>query len=190
MTEKATDSKVRIQQEFKTLVSKKSLSKVTVSEIIRACNINRKTFYYYFEDIYDLLRQTLQQEAIEMVSHFDFITEFDAAIAFITAYIEKNHAFLKHVYNSVRREELKRIFYRDFVQVFTQILNAKTGTQATDLSDGFQAFAIRFYTEAVASVMVDLIIEYPRVDTAQTAAYLSKIINTATAALSADTATE
>ena len=33
----------------------KTFSKITVTELIRDCNINRKTFYYHFQDIYDLL---------------------------------------------------------------------------------------------------------------------------------------
>ena len=33
-------------------MEKKPLSKITVSEIIADCGVNRKTFYYHFEDIY------------------------------------------------------------------------------------------------------------------------------------------
>ena len=35
-----------------TLSIQKPFSKITVSEIIDYCNINRKTFYYHFTDIY------------------------------------------------------------------------------------------------------------------------------------------
>ena len=37
-------------------MEKKPLSKITVSEIIADCGVNRKTFYYHFEDIYALLK--------------------------------------------------------------------------------------------------------------------------------------
>ncbi|WP_295208123.1 TetR family transcriptional regulator [Ruminococcus sp.] len=39
----------------------KPLSKITVSEIVADCNINRKTFYYHFEDVQSLLKWTLEQ---------------------------------------------------------------------------------------------------------------------------------
>lgn len=34
---------------LKHAMEKKKLSKITVSELITACNVNRKTFYYHFE---------------------------------------------------------------------------------------------------------------------------------------------
>ena len=34
-------------------MKQKPFSKITVSELIRECNVNRKTLYYHFEDIYD-----------------------------------------------------------------------------------------------------------------------------------------
>ena len=39
---------------LKRIMGKKPFSKITVSEIIQDCNMNRKTFYYHFEDIYAL----------------------------------------------------------------------------------------------------------------------------------------
>ena len=40
-------------------MEKKPLSKITVSEIIADCNVNRRTFYYHFDDIYALLKWVL-----------------------------------------------------------------------------------------------------------------------------------
>ena len=40
---------------LKKLLSKKELSKITISNITDECGVNRQTFYYHFKDIYDLL---------------------------------------------------------------------------------------------------------------------------------------
>lgn len=55
------------------------LSKVTVSELIRECNINRNTFYYHFSDIYDLLKWMFEQESIEVVKRIDLLVDAEAA---------------------------------------------------------------------------------------------------------------
>lgn len=55
---------------LKSAMKNKTLSKITVSEIIQTCRVNRKTFYYHFQDIYELLKWTLEQEAVEVVKNF------------------------------------------------------------------------------------------------------------------------
>ena len=40
------------------LLEEKSRDKITVSEIVQKADINRSTFYFYYEDINDLFRQT------------------------------------------------------------------------------------------------------------------------------------
>ena len=58
---------------LKKFMETKPLSKITVSEICKDCGFNRKTFYYHFEDIYDLLRWMLEQEAIIAVKKFNLL---------------------------------------------------------------------------------------------------------------------
>ena len=50
--------------------------------------MNRKTFYYHFEDIYALLHWMLQEEAIEVVRNFDLLVDYEDAIIFVVDYIE------------------------------------------------------------------------------------------------------
>ena len=107
---------------LKQIVVQKSFSKVTVSELIRVCNVNRKTFYYHFTDVYDLLKWTLEQEAIDVVKNFDLIIDYEEAILFVMDYIEKNDVFLNNIYYSVGRDELKRFFYADFIEITTSVI--------------------------------------------------------------------
>lgn len=48
------------------LLSTKQLDKITVKDICEICEINRNTFYYYFQDIYDVLDAVFQNEAGEI----------------------------------------------------------------------------------------------------------------------------
>ena len=50
------NTKKALAAALKELMTKKPLSKITVSDIISVCGVNRKTFYYHFQDIYDLLK--------------------------------------------------------------------------------------------------------------------------------------
>lgn len=58
-TDSSTKPKTRdlIKTEFLKLYNDKPLSKITVSDIIRDCNISRGTFYFHFEDTHALYRE-------------------------------------------------------------------------------------------------------------------------------------
>ena len=67
------NTKKLLSSSLKKLMEHKKLSKITVSEIIADCGVNRKTFYYHFKDIYDLLKWTLELETVEMLKNFDMV---------------------------------------------------------------------------------------------------------------------
>ena len=69
-------TKKALSDALKKLMSQKAFSKITVSEIIRMCNVNRKTFYYHFEDIQALLKWMFEQEAIEIVKQYDLMVDY------------------------------------------------------------------------------------------------------------------
>ena len=54
-------------EEITLTTKQKPFSKITVSELINECNVNRKTFYYHFQDIFELLKWTFEQEAFSIV---------------------------------------------------------------------------------------------------------------------------
>ena len=97
----------------------KSLNKITVTDIIKDCNVNRKTFYYHFEDIYDLLKWILEQEAVEVVKKFDLMIAYKEAIIFVMNYIESNAHILACAYDSLTS---RRIFIDYFSFIFTRNL--------------------------------------------------------------------
>lgn len=77
------------------LMKKKPLSKISISEIVKECQINRKTFYYHFEDIYDLLEWHLEQEVNSLTSSMNTLDDFDTAVRLSLNYMETN----SYIYN-------------------------------------------------------------------------------------------
>ena len=61
------DTKKLIYHTFIELLEKKPFDKITVKDIVEACDINRNTFYYYYSDIYDLLEEIFMKELNELV---------------------------------------------------------------------------------------------------------------------------
>lgn len=117
------NTKKALAGSLKSAMKKKPFQKITVSELIQDCDVNRKTFYYHFEDIYALLKWTFEQEAIEVVKHFDLLVDYEEAIHFIMDYVEANEYIINCAYDSIGRDELKRFFSADFLEIVASIIN-------------------------------------------------------------------
>ena len=55
-------TKRAITESFRALLAVKPLDKITVRDIVEDCGLTRNTFYYHYEDIYDLLSDVLESE--------------------------------------------------------------------------------------------------------------------------------
>lgn len=157
MTNKEMSLKTRraLAEALKTAMRTKKLSKITVSELIAACNINRKTFYYHFQDIYALLKWMLEQEAIEVVKNFDLIVNTEEAIRFIMEYTEKNDYIINGAFDSMGYEEIKRFFHNDLFSVIYSAIDRGEQELNVQLEPQFKKFLAEFYTEASAGLLIE-----------------------------------
>lgn len=148
-------TKTSLAAALKKTMETKELSKITVSELSAKCNVNRKTFYYHFSDVYDLLKWLLESEAIEVVKQFDLTVDYQNAILFVMDYVEKNEYLISCAYDAMGREELKRFFYADFYEIILSILDGAEKEYGRVLSSEYKKFLTNFYIEALAGMLID-----------------------------------
>ncbi|MGN0395582.1 MAG: TetR/AcrR family transcriptional regulator C-terminal domain-containing protein [Coprococcus sp.] len=153
----SSNTKKALAESLKKIMKEKSFSKITVSEIIADCGVNRKTFYYHFEDIYALLKWVLEKEAIEVVKHFDLIVDYEEAILFIMDYIEENDYIISCAYDSIGRDEMKRFFFADFNELVLSIIESAEKEFDRYLDQEYKTFLCKFYVEALAGILIDWI---------------------------------
>ena len=162
--EATLQTKAALAQSLKKFMLKKPLGKITVSEIIADCNVNRKTFYYHFEDIYALVKWMLEQEAIEVVKGFDLLIDYEDAIRFVMNYVRDNAHILNCAYDSMGRDELKRFFYNDFASIGEHIIEDTEKQSGFFVSEASRAFLCEFFTEAIAGMLVNSIRDPQRIE--------------------------
>lgn len=169
-------TKSMLADALKRLMRTKAFAKITVSELVAACGINRKTFYYHFEDIYALLKWMLEKEALEVVKHFDLLADYESAIRFVMQYVDENDYMIGCVYDSMGREEMKRFFYTDFVGVVTLVIDAAEAKNKKKIDPSFKAYAAKFYTEALAGMLIDWAKERDKHEREKVVEHLTAII--------------
>src|SRR5690606_26149973 len=125
MTQEKTDPRVLrtrklIMDSFIELSSKKEFKDITVKDITTEAMINRATFYYHFEDIYDLLDKVLSEVLLVNLSGFDqselneetLVNIFIAITNFQRTLSNRCHRGYEDTIARIIREQLEIIFYR------------------------------------------------------------------------------
>ena len=164
---------------LKKIMRSKPFSKITVSEIIQECGVNRKTFYYHFQDIYALLKWVFNEEAIQVVRHFDLLEDYEAAIRFVMDYVRENDYIISCTHDSIGREEMKRFFYMDFIEIVTSVINEAETQMQISVDPDFKAYAAKFYTEALAGMLIDWAKNDKKQNPEQIIRYLTLLVSSA-----------
>ena len=149
------NTKKALAAALKRAMQRKPFQKITVSELIQDAGVNRKTFYYHFEDIYDLLKWTLEGEAIEVVAHYDLLVNSEEAIAFVMDYIEQNDHFVNCACDSIGRDGLKRFFDADLHSIVRSVIEHTEKRLNAKLDDHYREFLVQFYVEALSGMLID-----------------------------------
>ena len=177
-------TKRALADSLKKAMKSKPFSKITVSEIIQDCGVNRKTFYYHFEDIFALLKWMFEEEAFEVIKNFDLLIHYEEAIRFVMNYVDENDYIISCAYDSIGRDEMKRFFYTDFVGVATAVIEAAQEKLHIKIDPDFQAFAAKFYTEAIAGILLDWVKEKDKSDREKVIRYMTALIEAALQSMS------
>ncbi len=171
------NTKKALARSLRNAMEKKPFSKITVTEIITDCGVNRKTFYYHFQDIYALLKWMLQQDAIEVVKKLDFVSDLSQAIRFVMDYVETNNHLISCAYDSIGHDVVKSFFYTDFIAMTGQYIEGKEKSLNMRLDEKYRSFLNRFYTEALSGMLMDWIKEREDVDKENIIDYISKTLD-------------
>ncbi len=91
------ESQKKIEKAFVELLQTNELNKITVSDIIKATNLNRSTFYANYIDIYDLadkVRKTLEDDFSSLFADYDYFNDRSGVLKMFT-HIKENQIFYK-----------------------------------------------------------------------------------------------
>lgn len=135
---------------LKGLMAQKPLNKISIREITEGCGVNRQTFYYHFEDIYDLVQWMYRQEAISLLAEREGMLVWQDGLLQLFRYLEENREVCLCTLDSLGHNYLRRFFYGDI----HDILHRTIETLAQDLDDKDRKnFATDFYVAALAGLV-------------------------------------
>ena len=125
-----------IAQTMRELMKHKPIEKIRVTEICKAAEIERPTFYYHFKDKYDLVAWMFCTDA-----YGTDITSVPSAAAGMNK-MKREILFYKRAYEDPSQNALWRYMPEYFVRRYTELAKEKLGA---DILDPQLAYSIRFY---------------------------------------------
>lgn len=155
----APSTKLALANSLKKLLQKKFLDDITVKEIVEDCEVNRQTFYYHFQDIYDLLRWYLSHETeLALADAGDWHEGLLAAFR----YVQENHVSIYHVYRSSGRDHMDCQFFALSRALVIKLLALYAGD--LPLAEADRDFLTDFYMYALSGTLVRWISDDMRED--------------------------
>ena len=129
-------TKLWIADKMQEIMKHKSIDKIRVTEICKAADIERPTFYYHFRDKYDLVAWMFCKDA-----YGTDLTSVTSAAAGMNK-MKQEILFYKRAYEDSSQNALWRYMVEFFVARYTELVKEKLGT---DILDTQLAYSIRFY---------------------------------------------
>ena len=94
-------TEAKFKYALKDMMKTRPLEEVNVTLLCQAIGCHRQTFYYHYQDIYDLIAAILLNENLPEVEKAENPDDLFAALL---RYIKENFSFLRATYNSAARD--------------------------------------------------------------------------------------
>lgn len=114
-------TKQMIANAFREILENNTISSVTVGAVCDKCNINRKSFYYHFQDKFDLVKWIFKAEFDEFTDGKKYENAFDFLYA-VCSYLEANKSFYGKVFSAGADNVFFGYFYKMFFDISRSFL--------------------------------------------------------------------
>lgn len=146
-----------IMSTFEQMLTEMPFDKITVSSLVKRCDISPNTFYYHYQDIYALLNAFLESR-FGKYTEGEYLAEkgWRAATKALLADCKRSEKLIYHIYNSLSRDVLERyvftitddVFYRQVKRAAAEQHSAATEERLHEIASmcryAFLGFFLKF----------------------------------------------
>ena len=159
----ASTTKESLGAALKQMLTVKPIDKITVKDLVEICGVNRQTFYYHFDDVYDLLEWVFEEDANRVLPSEVVYEHWRDDVMMFFKYLADNSVFALNIYNSNSSIYMLRYFKRRLqgcIRSFAIIVSDGKNIDRTDFE-----FVVEFYANGVVGLIsqwLDLGMQLPK----------------------------
>lgn len=149
-------TKHALAEAFRTLLEQMPFSKISVSHICEECGMNRKSFYYHFQDKYDLVNWIFDTEIEQILSGLKQEEQYFSwkTVEILCDYFYEHRAFYSKVLQIEGQNSLMEHFRESLIPVNRWFLKNMQMDEKEN-----EDFYIHFYSDAFMAALVRWISE-------------------------------
>ena len=126
-TTRSDITKTMLAEALESLLYEKTLGKITIKDIVTKCQLNRQTFYYHFDDIYQLVEWVFKKRLIQVFSPYSGEALWQEGLREFLKAIENNRQLCKNALCDMSQDQMFHLFYEDIRALVTRAIGDIAG---------------------------------------------------------------
>ena len=147
----ASSTKEALGAALKQMLTIKPIEKITVKDLVEICGVNRQTFYYHFDDVYDLLEWVFEEDANRVLPQEVVYEHWREDVQVFFTYLVDNSSFALSIYNSQSRTYMLRYYkqrLQSCIRSFAVIVCENRNIDHADFE-----FVVELYANAIVGII-------------------------------------
>lgn len=148
----ANTTKRALAAALKDLLAHTPLDRITIQNLVDAAEVSRKTFYYHFQDIYDLLEWTLVDEGRRVLGENVTADTWQRGLERVFTYLEQNKSIILNIHSSKNSALLERHLSGLVLPLFENVFRSQPGQERVSELD--RQFILDLYSHGVVTLFL------------------------------------
>ena len=110
---------------FQEMLTEMAFDRITVSALVKRCGISSNTFYYHYEDIYDLLSTWLELQMKGYTANCSVEMDWREILKDIFGRCKDNRRLIYHLFDSLSRERLEQFVFAASENIYLWMLKGR-----------------------------------------------------------------
>lgn len=145
-------TKQALAKGLKDAMEQKIFDKITISDITKGCGLNRQTFYYHFQDKFELLNWIFYNEVIEVLVDGLTLDNWQDNLYHMLHVMEENKIFYQNAINQSFQNEFHDYLIGISTALFCTIIESLDDTKTLKEED--KKFIAEFYSYGVVGLII------------------------------------
>ena len=148
----STLTKKALLAAFGELIEKKPFNKITITDITSKCGLNRMTFYYHFDNIYELMIWGLEMQMREVSKDYINYENWKTGYLRVFYFALDRKNYIKKIFQTIEQEHLEHYLNKIAERMVLSVIEEKINNK--ELSEDDKLFTAQTCAYVLVGILV------------------------------------